>query len=310
MDHHIVNEPLSKIREIARNAARGNWWKLFLGLLISWLIIAAAIIALGLISYNLPIYRYLIIGDEFILINVTEWIIAPVLWVTIAPLTLGQMSFFIMMTRTRKVSYSLLFRGFTLFPKSVGLYFFMLIRIMAWSMLLIVPGIIAALRYSMSMYILADHPDWKVTECINESKRLMTGNKGKFFCLLLSFAGWYVIYVLTMTIIFFIAAVIIVTSNIHFLYMTFYMAIIMICLIPVGFVLIIPLTSYVSMAQTVFYELATGRIKVVDTIEGKTSPSSDGAGSAAAYSDERYEIEALKKEIESLRSQIDDKREF
>ena len=52
------------------------------------------------------------------------------------------------------------------------------------------PGIIAAYRYSMSFYVLINHPDYGIMECINESKRLTTGWKGTLFVLDLTFLGW------------------------------------------------------------------------------------------------------------------------
>ena len=65
-----------------------------------------------------------------------------------------------------------------------GLYIFL------WSLLLIVPGIIASYRYRQAIYLLIDHPEMSVRECINESKRMMDGKKGELFILDLSFIGW------------------------------------------------------------------------------------------------------------------------
>lgn len=59
-----------------------------------------------------------------------------------------------------------------------------------WSLLLIVPGIIAAYRYSMAQYLLITRPDLGIMDCIRESKRLTSGWKGELFVLDLSFIGW------------------------------------------------------------------------------------------------------------------------
>ena len=53
-----------------------------------------------------------------------------------------------------------------------------------------IPGIIAALRYSQAFYILADDPSKNIMQCISESRDMMMGNKSKLFRLLLSFIGW------------------------------------------------------------------------------------------------------------------------
>jgi hypothetical protein len=50
----------------------------------------------------------------------------------------------------------------------------------------------------MAFYVLADNPGIGVMAAINESKRLMRGNKMKFFILGLSFIGWLLLGVLTM----------------------------------------------------------------------------------------------------------------
>ena len=59
-----------------------------------------------------------------------------------------------------------------------------------WSILLVVPGIIAAYKYRMAKYLLIDHPEYSVIQCIKESKRMMAGRKWDLFLLDLSFLGW------------------------------------------------------------------------------------------------------------------------
>ena len=59
-----------------------------------------------------------------------------------------------------------------------------------WGLLLIIPGIIASYSYSMALYLLIDHPEYSVMDCIRESKRMMRGHKMEFFLLQLSFIGW------------------------------------------------------------------------------------------------------------------------
>jgi len=63
--------------------------------------------------------------------------------------------------------------------------------------LLLIPAVIAALRYSMTPFLMAEFPDLRVMDAIHESKRLMKGNKWRFFCLELSFLGWILLGTLT-----------------------------------------------------------------------------------------------------------------
>lgn len=104
--------------------------------------------------------------------------------------TLGLTIFFINLFRRKTVDAAQVFSGFEQFFKALGLFFMMSLFIFLWMLLLVIPGIIAAIRYSQAFFILADNPEKGIMECISESKRLMVGNKAKFFCMCLSFIGW------------------------------------------------------------------------------------------------------------------------
>ena len=67
-----------------------------------------------------------------------------------------------------------------------------------WMLLFIIPGIVAAFRYSMTFYILAENPELSASEAINRSKELMDGNKWRFFCLGVSFIGWIILTLFTL----------------------------------------------------------------------------------------------------------------
>lgn len=83
------------------------------------------------------------------------------------------------------------------FWPTIKLVFMSDVLILAWSLLLIVPGIIKSFAYSQAFFIMKEHIDngEKVTarQCITESKQLMDGQKGKFFVLVLSFIGWTIL---------------------------------------------------------------------------------------------------------------------
>lgn len=74
----------------------------------------------------------------------------------------------------------------------VGLYTFL------WSLLLFVPGIIKALSYSMSMYILAENKGKSAHSCIRESMEMTNGYKMDLFILGLSFIGWILLCCVTL----------------------------------------------------------------------------------------------------------------
>jgi uncharacterized membrane protein len=64
-------------------------------------------------------------------------------------------------------------------------------------LLLIVPGIIAALSYSMTYFIIAENDSIGSLEAITKSKEMMRGNKWKLFCLCCRFLGWILLCILT-----------------------------------------------------------------------------------------------------------------
>ncbi len=67
-----------------------------------------------------------------------------------------------------------------------------------WTLLFIIPGIIASYRYAMAPFIQADHPEYTPMESINASKELMYGHKFELFCLQLSFIGWVILCVFSL----------------------------------------------------------------------------------------------------------------
>lgn len=66
-----------------------------------------------------------------------------------------------------------------------------------WSLLFIIPGIMASYSYAMTGYILAEHPELTASEAIERSKEMMSGNRFRLFCLQFSFIGWSILCTFT-----------------------------------------------------------------------------------------------------------------
>ncbi len=66
-----------------------------------------------------------------------------------------------------------------------------------WSLLFVIPGIIKAISYSMSMYVLAENKGMSALEAIKKSKEMMHGHKMDYFVLGLSFIGWLLLVAIT-----------------------------------------------------------------------------------------------------------------
>ena len=75
-------------------------------------------------------------------------------------------------------------------PRLLWLLILEALFVMLWSCLFVVPGIVAAYRYSLAVYIMIDHPELSAMDCIRESKRMTYGYKAQLFKLDLSFILW------------------------------------------------------------------------------------------------------------------------
>ena len=69
-----------------------------------------------------------------------------------------------------------------------------------WALLLIVPGIIKAIAYSLVDFILGDdqYKDLSYTEVLKKSEEMMMGHKMDYFVLTLSFIGWHILAIFTL----------------------------------------------------------------------------------------------------------------
>ena len=114
------------------------------------------------------------------------------------PMALGIAIFSINISRNQDARLEQIFQGFNNFNTSLGAYLLMLLFTFLWTLLLIIPGIIAVLSYSMTFYILADDNSIGAMEAIDKSKKMMDGYKWKYFCLGLRFIGWSLLCILTL----------------------------------------------------------------------------------------------------------------
>ena len=62
--------------------------------------------------------------------------------------------------------------------------------IFLWNLLFIIPGIVKSFSYSMTPFILEEHPELGANEAIDHSRAMMKGHKFDLFWLILSFIGW------------------------------------------------------------------------------------------------------------------------
>ncbi|MGN1002816.1 MAG: DUF975 family protein [Oscillospiraceae bacterium] len=105
----------------------------------------------------------------------------------------GFTNYCLRISRGQEASFGDIFDTFGIFFKVIWLNILTGIFVWLWSLLFIIPGIVAAYRYSLAVYVLLDHPELSALECIRRSKELTGGHKGKLFVLDLSFIGWNIL---------------------------------------------------------------------------------------------------------------------
>jgi len=94
-------------------------------------------------------------------------------------------------SRRQKAGVGELFDVFSIFIRALCLVILKNIFITLWSLLFVIPGLIAAYRYSMAVFIMLERPDLSIMDCLRESKEMTMGSKGKLFLLDLSFLLWH-----------------------------------------------------------------------------------------------------------------------
>ena len=113
-------------------------------------------------------------------------------------ITVGVSNYFIKNTYS-KPSFKDAFSGFKVkYGRNIGTLFITGIKVVLWSILFIITGIIKTYEYAIIPYILADDAEISSKDVFKKAKQMMKGNKWRLFKLEFSFIGWFVLCVLTL----------------------------------------------------------------------------------------------------------------
>ncbi len=183
----------SELKDKALNDLKGNWTQPVLASLV-YMVIAI------IFSGDPSAFNSSNVGMQQ---NFTTWngICLLVSLFFILPMAYSYMLIFLDFIRGEKEKLvGKLFGFFKNYGRAFGTAFMVMLYTILWSLLLVIPGLIKALAYSMSFYISKDHPEYSIDECIEASKRMMDGHKWELFVLELSFIGWILLSILTLCI--------------------------------------------------------------------------------------------------------------
>lgn len=197
-------------RSTARNALRGNWGVSILVTLVAALLGGTGSSSSGSAGASgsssttqsniaqLDSIPPVVLGIVITILSLLA-IYALVTLIIGGAVRLGLISYNIdLVTKRQPPAFSTLFSRFSIFGKAFALNFMVSLFIGLWSLLLIIPGVVAAFRYAMAPYLLSENPDMGVMEAISLSKQMMKGNKFRLFKLRFSFIGWVILGCLTL----------------------------------------------------------------------------------------------------------------
>jgi len=165
----------AELKESAKSQLRGKWGSAVLFTFV-YVVLVFVASALGYI----PIFGYII----SLLIS--------------APLTVGLIIAYINFVKSNNaLKIEDMFLGFNIYGKSLGIILWQSLWIFLWSLLFFIPGIIKAISYSQSVFIIADNPNVRVTDALKISMKMTKGYKMDIFIMGLSFIGWGLLCTLT-----------------------------------------------------------------------------------------------------------------
>jgi len=207
------------IREEARKHLKGSWK------VVIW--VSLVYKAANIIENILPEFN-------------TLWsILIPVIMIIYSSVFLfGYSSIILKIVRGEKVKFQDLFSG--RFLKSLGMSFVVGLYTLLWSLLLIVPGIIASAKYSMTYYVWVDNPNISISEAIDKSIHMTNGHIWEIIKLCLSFWLWFCLIFLSAGIVG------------HYLYKPGFDLI-----VPIGMIFLAP---YIDVAMGTLYNRLTKEI--------------------------------------------------
>ena len=133
-----------------------------------------------------------------IYIIIAAVVMAVVYFVLGSIISVGYARFNLDLTDRGNPAFETLFGYFSYWKTAAVSKLLQSVYVLLWSLLFIIPGILAAYSYAMTEFILAENPDLTASEAIAQSKEMMYGNRWRLFCLHFSFIGWDILSSLTL----------------------------------------------------------------------------------------------------------------
>ena len=111
--------------------------------------------------------------------------VSVMVWLLSVVLLAGHALYHLGVRRGEEMDYSTLFDGFSFVGKVILLQLLISVFVTLWSLLFVIPGIVAAYRYRFALYNLCENPEIGVMEALSLSSRQTQGYKMDLFVLVL-----------------------------------------------------------------------------------------------------------------------------
>lgn len=127
-------------------------------------------------------------------------VLSALISLALIPLQIGLSRFLLNKVDGNETGFKVLFEDYRSgkrIAEELKAFILMSVYIMIGFILLIIPGIVLALKYSQLSNVFADDPDIKYNEAMKRCGRLMEGRKVEFFIFELSFIAWALLVLIT-----------------------------------------------------------------------------------------------------------------
>lgn len=92
-----------------------------------------------------------------------------------------------------KISFANFFEGFAKWFRAILAGLWVQLWTGLWTLLFVIPGIVKAIAYSQTFFLLVEYPNLSVTKAMRISIAITNGYKSDLFMLWLSFLGWAIV---------------------------------------------------------------------------------------------------------------------
>lgn len=184
-------------RKIARDSLRGKWGLAVLAGLVATILGGTQSGVTGGVELSEREMRML--SPEILTFISGFAIVSLIITILIGGVTeIGYTKFNMNIVRDKNPQFTDILSYYNYIKKGVGLTVIRGFFVFLWSLLFVVPGIVAFYRYAMMPYLLAENPNMTVMEAMKQSKIMMKGNKFRLFCLHFTFIGWKILAAFTL----------------------------------------------------------------------------------------------------------------